>query len=143
MKPIDIVLSVNPQDPVEVREVMEAALEALVRINMAMYRRYPEAHCCPHCAGVLYDPEEPRREAAQGRQRFVCADRLIAERVGACGSIAAMACARMRALEGKRARVVLEGKPGSNTFHAVVQLDDGRKVDPTAELQQAAGCSCG
>lgn len=144
MKPIDVTLNISPQSPDEARECMLAILEALVRVNVAMYRRYPSAHCCPHCAGVKYDPARATAEAAHHRQRFVSADRLIAEQVGACGSIAAMVAARMRAIEGKPgAYVDLLSEPGRSQFHAVVRLPGGAVVDPSAELEEAHACACG
>lgn len=144
MKPIDVTLNISPQSPEEVKECLLAILEALVRVNVAMYRRYPSAHCCPHCAGVRYDPDRAVAEASQHRQRFVSADRLIAAQVGACGSIAAMVAARMRAIEGKPgAYVDLLSQSGRNQFHAVVRLPNGAVVDPSAELEEARACACG
>lgn len=144
MKPLDVTLNISPQSPEESRECLLAILEALVQCNVAMYRRYPSAHCCPHCAGVKYDPSRAVAEAAQHRQRFVSADRLIAAQVGACGSIAAMVAARMRVIEGKPGAFVdLLSKPGRSQFHAVVRLPDGSIADPSKELEQASACACG
>lgn len=145
MKPITLTFELTPQTLPETAEVLEAFLEALVVANMALYRRFPGAPCCPKCAGVRYTP--PRGEAARlESQGFVGVERMLVKGHGACGDVAAMVCARMRVLENKpQARVVLrQRKSGGRHFHAVVDVD-GKIVDATQEMQQgsAPGCGCG
>ncbi len=143
MKPIVIECTFTPQTERETRAVLEDVLEVLVRANQRFYRKYPNATCCPKCGGVRYAlPTES--EARTNRQGFVSVERMLVERVGSCGDVAAMVCARMRELEGKRdARVVLvrQPTPGRN-YHAVVR-HEGKLVDATQEMQTAKpGCGC-
>ncbi len=143
MKPITLTFDVNPQTAEETTEVLEAFLEALVIANVAFFRRFPSAVCCPKCGGVRYAPPTAA-EAATDEQRFVSVERMLVDGVGSCGDVAAMVCARMRVLEGKPDAVVrcVQQGPGRR-YHAVV-LVNGQTVDATTEMQPGSrpGCGC-
>lgn len=145
MKPITLSFELTPQSAEETREVLEAFLEALTCANMAFYRRFPGAVCCPKCGGVRYAPPTAA-EALTDTQRFVGVERMLVEGYAACGDVAAMVCARMRVLEGKpEARVAVRTRSkGGRHYHAVVEVD-GQTVDATQEMQPGSrpGCGCG
>lgn len=145
MKPVTLKFELTPQTLEETREVLEAFLEALVVANMALYRRFPGAPCCPKCAGVRYAPPKGKAKMSD-EQRFVGVERMVVEGYGSCGDVAAMVCARMRSLEGKPdARVIVQQqREGGRHFHAVVAVD-GSIVDATEEMLPGSrpGCGCG
>lgn len=144
-----LTFTVCPEGHAETTAVVEAFLEALVVANEHYFRRLPLGPCCPACAGVRYAPPTPAEARTPG-EHFESAERLVVVGKGACGSIAAMVAGRMRALEGRHARVKLVPQSASaRYYHAVVELDDGTIVDPSAELEHAAAveespsCGCG
>lgn len=143
-----LTFTICPEGQDETRADLEDFLEALTRANERYFRRLPQGPCCPHCAGVRYAPPTLRDALAPG-EHFESAERLVVLGVGACGSIAAMVAGRMRALEGRSARVRLVDQDSDRRwYHAVVELEDGTIIDPSAELERAANSapeepSCG
>lgn len=143
-----LTFTVCPQGVEETREVLQAFLEALTTANELYFRRLPAGPCCPHCAGVKYKPPT-ELEANSPGEHFESAERMVVLGEGACGPIAAMVAARMRALEGRRVRpLVVSTSNVARRYHVVVELEDGTTIDPTTELEQAVSvgaapaCAC-
>ena len=131
-------ICVGPESLEETRVVLEAALECVVVANGEYYRRYPNGPCCPKCAGVRY--QEPVGSIVS----FSSIEPMFVAGYGSCGDIAAMVAAKHRFDGDSAARVVLEmTDPRERAFHAVVELGDGRRLDPTADLIAATeDCGC-
>lgn len=145
-----LTLTICPDGIEETRQDLDDVLEALVRMNVRRYQRLPMAPCCPHCAGVKYRPPTPLEEITPG-EHFEDLCRLVVVGEGACGPIAAMHAAHMRA-QGRNVRVrAIPQSATQRKFHVVVELEDGTYYDPTTELESAVSvgavapktCGCG
>lgn len=139
-----LTFEVCPDGVEETRRVLDFFLEALTKTAELFYRRYPQAPCCPKCAGIKYAPPSDA-DAAEPGEHFESPERLVVMGKGACGSLAAMVAGRMRALEDRDVMAVSvpqPSPPGQRRFHSVVRLEDGTTIDPTLELELAPGCQC-
>ena len=128
---------VGPQGAQETAVVLESFLEALTEANASYYRRVPKGPCCPKCAGIRYVAPAELDKLEPG-ERFLSAERMTVLGKGSCGSLAAMVAGRLRA-RGEQARVRVElvsdpADPTRRDYHAYVQLGDGTRHDPAAEL---------
>lgn len=124
----------------ETRQAAEDLLNALAQINARVYQRFPRAPCCPKCAGFRY---KVAKEGPPRVQTFEALDRACAKVNLRCGTLAAMAAGRELA-KGRHARVKVELEDAAeNKMHALVELEDGRITDPSAELVEAGRtCNC-
>lgn len=135
-------LVIGPESEPERKAVLEAILEAVVVANVQYFRRYPNGPCCPKCAGIQY------RAPTGPLVQFSTIEPMYVAREGACGDIAAMVAAKHRVDGDEGARVVLELEDRDRgVWHALVELGDGTRIDPTAELvaledKPEVGCNC-
>jgi hypothetical protein len=140
--------------PDQEADVLEALCEGYVQANVVMIRADPDRFpCCTGCGGYQY--EEPSNCRVRNWETGVAVDPdcqhvrgavvLHKMGVGTCIDLACMAAALLRVKDEKEARVVIEHDLGPNDewqpgkYHAVVMLDDGSIVDPSAEAPLAIG----
>lgn len=139
MDPYRLSVTLNPARGEQERAQIEQVLEMLVRDNVAWLERQRAAGayvpCCSVCAGIRYRPPGHAAYRA-GRVTLMCAQDLLEQGEGDCGSIAALdaACFRFR---GGRARArVTQGPYGPGSYHADVLTPSG-VVDSTKEMEAA------
>lgn len=107
------------------RELYEAALEGLSRLNEAIYRASPSMPDI-HNADVRY-----RREAGEAWRHV---KDVIADGWGDCEDLAGARVGWLRARgKDKRARIIVK-RTGPNMSHALVARGDGSIEDPSREL---------
>jgi hypothetical protein len=112
--------------PVDI-EAMEAALEGLVELNRVLIER-GDVPMSPADAGVIYQRE------GRGLEEWRNAGEVVAAGSGDCEDLNGWLAAGYRASGyDPYARVALE-QTGSKTFHAVVELSSGERVDCCPEL---------
>jgi hypothetical protein len=109
------------------RPVLESFLESLVRANVAYlveHRQTPSLYD----SGVVYAREDPR-------EVFRDVPHVILDGWGDCDDLAAWRAAEYR-LRGVAAKVRLVKSKGTVgvAWHAVVQLPDGKREDPSRRL---------
>ena len=133
-----VTLILSPVGEAEEVAMMESVLEGWAEVNRVFYGRYPNAPCCPLCAGIKYRRPEPGEPV-----ELVCAEKAIVDGHASCGTLAAMTVGRMRAKGiDPKARVRLT-KEGPRSYHAVVVRGDGSVKDPSAELiERGMVCNC-
>lgn len=114
-------------------EAIEAVLEGVVRLNIALMRFADErgVELPPlYSSGVRYR-REPR-----GREWWQSAPDVLAvatRRSGDCEDLAAYRAAELRYWDGELARVVIL-RTARGSFHAVVEREDGTLEDPSRVL---------
>lgn len=111
------------------RTVLEAALQGLVAVNMAMMakrRRFPDLYV----AGVRY-----QAETREGPEDWQNAEELLRSRRGDCEDLAAYRTAWLRVYMGERARArVVPSQRMPGKWHAILQRGDGVTEDPSERL---------
>lgn len=111
------------------RATLDAALEGLVRVNVALLGR---SQLPPlYRSGVRY-----RREAV-GAERWQTAEQVYSARVGDCEDLACWRAGELRRA-GERRAVAFAARAGAHTWHVRVRRADGRIEDPSAVLGMEA-----
>lgn len=136
-------ISLSPGDPGDEVTELQILCELVVKDNVAWMERMEaqgyEVPCCAKCAGVHYVP--PKREDYERAIITIDgAQRLLAQKRGACGAIAAYDAAAKR-LEGEVAWVEIVPQ-GKSYYHAIVGTPEGT-YDPTAKMALGGSqCAC-
>lgn len=114
---------------------LDAALEGLVRINVALLQQYAQAgRPVPPLlrAGVHWQPDELRGKPAETWDNL---DVVRRRGYGDCEDLASWAAAELRFTKGIAARAIV--RPSSTpgvAWHCIVELPNGQTIDPSLKL---------
>lgn len=118
---------------------LEAAADAAAWANARWYATEAaagrEPPCCLGCAGVCYLPDTPSSTDAV----FHTGAELIARGHASCGEVAAYSLGVARAQRRAPVGRVRLSWQRPHVLHAVVQLEGGRILDPSSELDRCGG----
>lgn len=106
-------------------ENFRAALGALCALNVLWLQRHPDTPRL-YASGVRY-----RREPS-GQEEWSTIPDVLSRGYGDCEDLAAWGAAELR-MKGIDARPIAY-QSGPHTWHAVIELPDGRRIDPSKKL---------
>lgn len=117
------------------KPALDTALEGLVKLNVQLLRQHAAAgHPVPelYAAGVHWQPD---REKGRVVETWDTIDVVRKRGYGDCEDLAAWRAAELRWRQGVPARAVVRrsNTPGV-AWHAVVELPDGKILDPSVRL---------
>lgn len=113
-----------PENRIE-RPVLDAALEAVTRLDESLIRNGEAPTFRDAVHRVRWRPEPP------GQEHFDHAAAVLERGHGDCDDLAPWHAASLRVTGEDRGAIATAYPSGPNRWHAVVQLSDGRIVDPS------------